>query len=93
MAFGYKTGGRVKGAHGARALLDKCHNMNVDVFEEMLKLACAEANNDKRFSKLRDLAQFLYAKPRDELDITKFTKEQVREYIMGIANDDTARGA
>lgn len=61
-----------------------CTEHNIDVFEEMLLLALAEQVPDKRFNKFRDLAQYLYAKPKDEMDLTKFTPEQIRAYIVSL---------
>lgn len=67
-----------------------CTEHGIDVFEEMLLLAMAEVVADKRFSKFRDLAQYLYAKPKDEMDLTKFTPEQIRAYIVSLNESRTA---
>lgn len=61
-----------------------CTEHGIDVFEEMLIIALVETNPDKRFSKFKELAPYLYAKPKDEMDLSKFTPEQIRVYIKSL---------
>lgn len=61
-----RVGGRPK---GSVSLQSKCKQMGIDVFEEMLRIALLEKDIDKKFSKLTVLSQYLYSKPKDELDV------------------------
>lgn len=85
-----RYGGRKK---GSQTLLDKCKEMNVDVFEEALRLAINDPDFDNKFNKLAALMPYLYAKPKDEFDISKLTPEQIREYLLEIVNDGQDRSA
>ncbi len=87
-----KTGGRKKGSVN---LQTKCDEVGIDVFKRMLEL-CQEAqeqgDSDKEFYRLEKIVQYLHAKPKDELDFSKLTPEQIRESLLGIVNDEE-RGA
>lgn len=84
-----KTGGRKRGSLN---LQTKCDEVGIDVFKRMLELAQEEIDPDKEFYRLEKIAQYLYAKPKDELDFSKLTPEQIRESLLGIV-DDEERGA
>ncbi len=88
MALGYKTGGRVRKVH---SLHDLCAEKKIDVFAEMLDIAMAEDKPDKRFNKMKELAQYLYAKPKELGDI-QLTPEQVRDLIRQWTEDAQQRG-
>ncbi len=89
MALGYKTGGRVRKVY---SLHDLCSEKKINVFEEMLDIAIAEAIPDKRFTKFKELAQYLYAKPKD-LGDTQFTPEQIRQLIREWTKDADEEGS
>ncbi len=89
MAIGYKTGGRVKKVYSLHAL---CSEKKINVFEEMLDIAMAEPIPDKRFSKFKELAIYLYARPKD-LGDTQFTPEQIRELIREWTKDVQSTGS
>lgn len=89
MAFGYKTGGRVRKTYSLHEL---CSEKKVNVFEELLEIAMNEAIPDKRFNKFKELAPYLYARPKD-LGDTQFTPEQIRELIREWTKDVQPTGS
>lgn len=89
--MGLYRGGRPKGTKNKRTDLHaKCESVGLDVFSRMLELALAEKDKQGEWSKLNQLAQYLYAKPKDEPDISKFTPDQIREYVMTLVKPETA---
>lgn len=86
-----RFGGRKKGSESLRAL---CEGKGVNPFVEMLELAMAETDMDKKFYKLKELLPYLHAKPKeDEMDLSKFTPEQIRAYVMGLVENEPKSGA
>lgn len=59
-----RYGGRQKGTpnKSTEDLLAICEKHGVNVFESMVILAAGEANRDKKFEKMAELAPYLYAK-------------------------------
>lgn len=64
MAKGIKTGGRQKGTpnKSSQELMAICEKHNCNVFESMVILAVEEHNKDKKFDRLKEIAQYLYPK-------------------------------
>lgn len=91
--MGLYRGGRPKGTKNKKTdLFRKCDEIGVDVFTELLTIAHSEPIPDKRFSKFHKLAEFLYAKPKDQGEV-ELTPEQVREMIREWSRDaDEDRG-
>lgn len=82
MAYFKGQGGRPKGAKNKRTdLFAKCDLHKVDVFEECLLIAMNEAIPDKRFSKFMKLAEYLYARPKDDGE-RQLTADEIREWIQ-----------
>lgn len=91
--MGLYRGGRKKGTKNKRTdLFRKCDEVGLDVFVRMLEIALEYKNQpDKQWPKLVILAQYLYSKPKDESDISDFTPEEIREYIMqSVKNEPNA---
>lgn len=67
MAKGIKTGGRQKGTPNkdTQDLFAICEKHGVSVFESLVMLTAAEEDKDRKFSKLLELAPYLYAKRKD----------------------------
>jgi hypothetical protein len=82
--MGLYRGGRKKGTKNKRTdLFRKCDEVGLDVFTRMLEIAIKYQDEPtKQWPKLIVLAQYLYAKPKDESDISDFSPEEIREYIM-----------
>lgn len=81
--------GRPKGSRNKSTDLHaKCKAAGLDVFERMLALALEANGKDYEWTRLKELAQYLYAKPK-EVDITE---DQVRAYLDAVIND-TQRSA
>lgn len=90
--MGLYRGGRPKGTKNKKTdLFRKCDLHNVDVFEELLLIAVNESVPDKRFQKFYKLADFLYARPKDQGE-QELTADDVREWIRQ-ANATGAEGA
>lgn len=91
--MGLYRGGRKPGSKNKRTdLFAKCDKIGVDVFEELLELAHGEPIPDKRFSKFFKLAEFLYAKPKDQGEV-QLTADEIREWIKqnnGSGSEGTA---
>ena len=82
-------GGRKAGSKNKRTDLHAiCEKHGVNVFEEMLLLAIEETDKSRRFNKFSQLAQFLYSKPKEELDLSKFSPEEIREYVLSLIKSD-----
>lgn len=93
MAYFKGQGGRPKGAKNKKTDLHaKCEAIGLDVFERMLEIAKAEPDTKKQWPKLVQLAQYLYAKPKDEGDI-QLTPDQVREMIRQWTQDVQSTGS
>ena len=91
--MGLYRGGRPRGTKNKKTdLFRKCDEMKVDVFEELLTLANGELIPDKRFNKFFKLAEFLYAKPKDQGEV-ELTPEQVREMIKEWSQNVHATGS
>lgn len=91
--MGLYRGGRQKGSKNKRTdLFSKCESVGLDVFTRMLELAIKYKDTDKEWAKLKELAQYLYAKPKDsgEQDLTP---EQVREMIKEWTKDVQSTGS
>lgn len=87
-------GGRPPGAKNKRTDLHaKCDKVGLDVFERLLELALAHRDSEEEWGKLIQLAQYLYARPKDEGDIGKLTPEQVRELIKEWTRDVQSSGS
>lgn len=81
MAYFKGQGGRPRGSKNKSTDLHaKCKEMKVDVFEELLVLAMDESIADKRFSRFKALAEYLYARPKDTGE-QEITADQIREWI------------
>lgn len=90
--MGLYRGGRQKGAKNKKTDLHrKCDELNVDVFTELLTIAMAETDSNRRFNKFKELAAYLYAKPKDEGDV-QLTPEQIREMIREWSSHDQQAG-
>lgn len=84
-------GGRPKGAKGKRTDLHAlCEKHGINVFEAMITLAMSEQDPDKQFNKYKECAAYLYSKPKEELDLSKFTPQEIREYVLTIVKPETA---
>lgn len=93
MAYFKGQGGRPKGAKGKRTDLHAlCEKHGVNVFEEMLILA-KEAKGPVRFNLFAKLAEYLYSRPKEELDLSKFTPEEIREYVLTLIRPDEQNSA
>ena len=93
MAYYKGQGGRRKGSKNKRTdLFRLCEEKKINVFSEMLDIAMNELDPDKKFSKLKDCAIYLYSKPKDESDISDFTPEEIRDYIMSAASNEPKAG-
>lgn len=91
--MGLYRGGRQKGSKNKKTdLFAKCEKMSVDVFEEMLIIAMDEAIPDKRFSKFKALAEFLYARPKDQGEVN-LGPEEIREMIKQWTKDVQSTGS
>lgn len=89
--MGLYRGGRPKGTKNKKTdLFRKCDDLKVDVFEEMLILAMNEAIPDKRFNRFKALAEYLYAKPKDQGDI-QLGPEEIREMIRQWTKDSNVQ--
>lgn len=85
MAFYKGQGGRPKGAKGKRTDLHaKCAEIGIDVFTELLEMANSEIDPHKRFNKFKELAAYLYARPKEEMDLNQFTPEEIRDYLISL---------
>lgn len=64
MAVGKKTGGRQKGTpnKATQDLMAICEAKGLDPFAAMVELAVTETNRDKKFDRLKEIAQYLYPK-------------------------------
>lgn len=62
--------GRPHGSKNKRTnLFAICEEMGIDVFKEMVTMAVMEVDPEKRFSKMRDIAPYLYAKQKESTHI------------------------
>lgn len=87
MAFKYGQGGRPKGSKNKSTDLHaKCKSVGLDVFERMLELAMQAKGTQNEWPRLRELAPYLYAKPKE----VEISAEQVRGYLESVANDSKA---
>lgn len=61
---GTKSGGRVAGQPNRKtqALIDKCDEAGIDIFEEMLRCLQEEREPKERFNMCKEIAQYIYAK-------------------------------
>lgn len=88
--MGLYRGGRPKGSKNKRTDLHaKCESVGLDVFERMLEIALSKRDTVEEWSKLRELAQYLYAKPKE----VELSADQVRHYLEAVATgkeDDLA---
>lgn len=81
MAYFKGQGGRPKGAKNKKTdLFYKCEKVGLDVFERMLELALQERDQEGEWGKLRTLAEYLYAKPKDDGE-REITPEMIREWM------------
>lgn len=81
MAYYKGQGGRPKGAKNKSTDLHaKCKNKDLDVFDRLLELAVLERGTSKEWSRLSELATYLYAKPKDTGE-AEITPDQIREWI------------
>lgn len=83
MAYFKGQGGRKKGTKNKSTDLHaKCARLDVDVFEEMLKLAInTDAKKQQsKFSRFAKCAEYLYSRPKDTGE-SELTAEQIREWI------------
>lgn len=85
--MGLNRGGRPKGAKNKRSadLHAKCEKVGLDVFERMLEICLAKQGTNEEWSKLRELAVYLYARPKE----VELSADQVRGYLEAVANDST----
>lgn len=91
--MGLYRGGRKPGTKNKRTdLFSLCDEKKINVFSEMLDMAMNEQDPDKKFRKFKDLAEYLYFKPKDPGDVN-LTPEQVREMIKEWTRDANANQA
>ena len=59
-----KSGGRKPGSLNKKTedLMLICEEKGINVFEAMVELAINEENTDKKFDRLKEVAQYLYSK-------------------------------
>lgn len=77
-------GGRKPGTKNKRTDLHaKCESVGLDVFSRMLELAMAARDTDEEWGKLRELASYLYAKPKE----IELTADQVRSFLENAAHE------
>ncbi len=83
MAFkrGHKLAkGRPPGSKNKRTdLFALCDELGVDVMKEMITLAAMTIDPDARFSKMRDIAPYLYAKKKEILNLDDHSVEELIE--------------
>lgn len=92
--MGLYRGGRKKGTKNKRTdLFAKCERVGLDVFERLLTLALEARDTKGEWTKLSKLAEYLYSKPKEESDISDFSPEEIREYIMSAVNSEPKAGA
>lgn len=88
MAYFKGQGGRPKGSKNVKTNLHaKCEKIGLDVFERMLELAMKDRDKLGEWGKLRELAVYLYAKPKDEMDLNQFTPEEIRDYLVSLVKN------
>lgn len=90
--MGLYRGGRKPGTKNKRTDLHaKCESVGLDVFSRMLELALAAQNTPHEWGKLKELAQYLYAKPKE----VELSADQVRTYLEAVAQgqDEQPRSA
>jgi hypothetical protein len=75
-----KLGGRQKGTPNKKTnLFAICDEVGLNVFKEMVTLASLAIEPNDRFSKLRELAPYLYAKKKEVLNLDDHTVEELIE--------------
>jgi hypothetical protein len=91
--MGLYRGGRPRGTKNKKTdLFRKCDEVGLDVFTRMLELAVKYKDTEKEWPKLKELAQYLYAKPKDEGE-QNLTPEQIREMIRDWTKDVQSQGS
>lgn len=82
--MGLNRGGRPKGAKNRRSadLHEKCQRVGLDVFERMLEIALAKRDTNEEWNKLRELAVYLYARPKE----VELSADQVKTYLEAVAS-------
>lgn len=92
MAFkrGHKLSpGRKKGSKNKRTdLFALCEELGVDVMREMITLASEEPDKELRFSKLRDIAPYLYARKKEVLNLADQPVEELLKAAEEKIKDD-----
>jgi len=82
--MGMYRGGRPKGTKNKRTDLHaKCESVGLDVFSRMLEICLEKQGTNEEWSKLRELAQYLYAKPKE----VELSADQVKHYLEAVANN------
>lgn len=87
--MGMYRGGRPRGTKNKRTDLHAaCDRMEINVFEEMLlEVKRLPLGEQSRFNKLVQCAQYLYSKPKDEMDLNQFTPEEIRDYLVSLVKN------
>lgn len=81
--MGLYRGGRPRGTKNKRTDLHaRCASVGLDVFERMLEIALEKKGTTEEWSKLRELAMYLYAKPKE----VELSADQVRGYLEAVAS-------
>lgn len=69
--------GRKKGTPNKKTnLFAICEEVGLNVFKEMVKLASKTIDDDVRFSRLKEIAPYLYAKKKD-ISLTDLSAEEL----------------
>lgn len=91
--MGLYRGGRPKGTKNkATDLHGKCAKVGLDVFERLLELALKQKDEKGEWGKLMQLAQYLYARPKEVSEV-EISPEQVREMIREWTKDVQPTGS
>ena len=70
---------------------DICKKNKIDIFEQALKIAISDKDEDSKFKKLMDLIPYVHAKVKEEASLSNFTPEQIREYVLGLSKIEKTR--
>lgn len=70
--------GRQPGSKNKKTdLFAMCDEVGLNVFKEMITLASQTLDPETRFSKLRDIAPYLYAKKKEVLNLEDHSTEEL----------------
>lgn len=87
--MGLYRGGRPKGSKNKSTDLHaKCKSVGLDVFERMLEIALQKRDTSEEWGKLKELAQYLYAKPKE----IELSADLVRHYLETVVSEDKEAG-